>query len=42
MSPVVVVRSGTVELAAKYLELVAKHDDLEVFRAAGPDSEAGK
>ena len=31
---VVVVGSGTVDLAAKYLELVAKHDDLEVFRAA--------
>jgi hypothetical protein len=29
-------------LAAKYLELVAKHDDLEVFRASRTDSEAGK
>jgi hypothetical protein len=33
--PVLVVRSGTADLAAK-------HDDLEVFRAARADSEAGK
>jgi hypothetical protein len=39
---VVVVGSGSVELSAKYLELVVKHVVLEVFRAAGPDSEAGK
>ena len=40
--PVVVVDGWPVDLAAKYLELVAKHDDLEVFRASGTDSEASK
>jgi len=40
--PVLVVRSGTLDLAAQHAELVAKHDDLEVFRASRTESEAGK
>ena len=39
---VVIVEWGPVDLSAEHLELVAKHDDLEVFRASRTDNETGK
>jgi hypothetical protein len=40
--PVVVVECWPVDLSAEHAELVAQHDDFEVFAASGTDRETGQ